>query len=145
MSSVACVAMDRGPIERPDPERACHGLDQQTRSQSVLAHGTVADIDDRHERVGKQRRRVARGADIAVHAEPNSNPAYLERRARCEIAQNRAWGEASPTHASDSPLAVKDVDVRVERRGPYMVFELRSDTPESARSIQERARTFGHS
>ena len=78
-----------------------------------------------------------------MHAEPDSNPAYLERRARCEIAQNRAWGESSPTFASNNPLAVEDVDVRVERRGPYMVFELRSDTPASARSIQERARTLG--
>jgi len=121
------------------PTDACAGLDSAARTESVLNGSTVVDVSHAHADVGKQLVRVPRGADLAIRVEPDTNPAYLERRANCEIAQNTALGEHSPTYSDDNPLAVDDVQVHVARRGATYVFELRSNSPSDARSIQERA------
>jgi hypothetical protein len=136
----AVAHADTPATTRADVERACAGLDPELRGKSVL-EGTeaIVRVKSRRVRIDRPHRFVPIGADVAIRANAESTPAFLQRRAQCEIAQNAVYGEASPTYSSRSPLAVRDVDVHVKRRGSTYVLEIRSDEPSSARDVQDRA------
>jgi hypothetical protein len=123
-------------------DSACVGL-ADARHRSILGDDArIVRVAAKSAEIQRPYHHVPIGADVAILAEDGVTPAYLERRARCEVAQNAALGAQSPTYSAESPLAVEDVSVSVRSAGPTHVVELRSDSPSNARDVEKRARAL---
>lgn len=78
------------------------------------------------------------GAVVTFRAVPGLTAEWLQREIDCHLARNTAVGNVVP-EMPDCPLVPRDVEAHVRATGTGFAVELRSDDPETAREILDRA------
>ena len=125
---------------------ACAGLAEDDRDISPFAHARdIASVSElRQEKTSqsltKQVVGGTTGARIVLRAVPGLTEQWLQRIVDCHLARNAALGhEAASTEMAFCPLTLRAAQARVSALDSGFAVDVRSDDPEAAKEIWQRA------
>ncbi len=108
----------------------CSGMTAQLGEEGYKVD-QVSDLR-RQKRIGRATVIQPSGAQVFVRAEPGMSAAYLQRMVNCQMAQGQGAG----------PLSVPGVTATVIEQGPHFVVQILAPSLDSAKEVQQRARTL---